>query len=196
MLEACNTSFQIHLQVDPDEFVDLYNLAQLITAPVLAAAVNSPLLFGKRLWAETRLALFQHSVDERSDVEQERYRSPGVTFGDRWIEKSVIEIFRQDISRFRILLTREVEEDPMQERADGRIPVLNALRIHNGTVWRWNRPCYGVLNGHPHIWIENRVLPSGPTIADEVANSAFFFGLMFSLKEEYGRYTGSWNSSR
>ncbi len=186
MLEACNTSFQVHLQVSPEQFVDLYNLAQLVTAPVLAVAVNSPLLFGKRLWAETRLALFQHSVDERSNIDHERHRSPRVMFGDRWVNESLLEIFREDVARFRVLLTRTSEEDPLEELSNGRIPRLGALRTHNGTVWRWNRPCYGILNGVPHIRIENRALPAGPTVLDETANAAFFYGLMASLNEEYG----------
>lgn len=186
MLEACNTSFQLHYQVGPDEFVDLYNLSQAITAPVLAAAVNSPLLFGQRLWAETRLALFQHSVDERSELHKARSRPSRVSFGERWVERSILEIFRQDIARHRVLLTHAVDEDPHDVLARGEVPKLSALRLHNGTVWRWNRPCYGILDGVPHLRVENRVLPSGPSIVDEVANAAFYFGLMAALPEEYG----------
>ncbi|HEY7162076.1 MAG TPA: glutamate-cysteine ligase family protein [Acidobacteriota bacterium] len=187
MAEACNTSFQIHYQVDPNDFADMYNLAQVVTAPILAAAVNSPLLFGKKLWSETRLAVFQHSVDERSQVQQTRSRPTRVTFGEHWVEKSVIEVFREDIARFRVILTHSLaDEDPFQILSRGEIPSLNALKLHNGTVWRWNRPCYGITNGKPHLRIENRALPSGPSIVDEVANMAFFLGLMSSLKEEYG----------
>ena len=186
MLESCNTSFQLHYQVGPEEFVDLYNLSQAVTAPVLAAAVNSPMLFGQRLWAETRLALFQHSVDERSELVKSRARPSRVSFGERWVEKSVLELFRQDIARYRVLLTHALEEDPHTVLARGEIPKLSALRLHNGTVWRWNRPCYGIMNGRPHLRVENRVLPAGPSIVDEVANSAFYFGLMAALPEEYG----------
>ena len=186
MLESCNTSFQLHYQVGPNEFVDLYNLSQAITAPVLAAAVNSPVLFGQRLWAETRLALFQHSVDERSELHKARARPSRVSFGERWVDRSVLELFRQDIARYRVLLTHAVDEDPQIVLARGEVPKLSALRLHNGTVWRWNRPCYGILNGVPHLRVENRVLPAGPSIADEVANSAFYFGLMAALPEEYG----------
>ena len=190
LLESCNTSFQLHMQVAAEEFVDFYNIAQLISAPVLAAAVNSPLLFGKKLWAETRLALFQHSVDERSAVDQMRDRSPRVFFGNGWLEQSIVEIFRQDIARFRVLLIRQVEEDPMRILAQGGIPRLNALSLHNGTIWRWNRACYGILNGQPHLRIESRFLPSGPTLTDEIANAAFFCGLMVGIKNEYGRVSG------
>jgi CBS domain-containing protein/gamma-glutamyl:cysteine ligase YbdK (ATP-grasp superfamily) len=186
MMEACNTSFQLHYQVDPENFADMYNLAQVVTAPVLATAVNSPLLFGKKLWSETRLALFQHSVDERSQVQQNRARPTRVSFGERWVENSVIEIFREDIARFRVILTHAIDEDPFPILERGEIPSLNALKLHNGTVWRWNRPCYGITNGKPHLRIENRALPSGPSVVDEVANMAFFLGLMSSLKEEYG----------
>jgi CBS domain-containing protein/gamma-glutamylcysteine synthetase len=186
MMEACNTSFQVHLQVGPEEFARLYNYAQAITAPVLAAAVNSPLLFGRRLWSETRLALFQHSVDERSAAQQVRQRPTRVGFGDNWVKDSVLEIFREDIARFRVIMTKAADEDPLAVLDRGEIPKLSALRLHNGTIWRWNRPCYGVANGRPHLRIENRALPSGPSILDEVANAAFFVGLMIALPEEYG----------
>lgn len=186
MMEACNTSFQMHLQVDPQEFVAMYNIAQAITGPVLAAAVNSPMLFGKRLWAETRLALFQHSVDERSEVEQARFRPSRVSFGHAWVRDSVLDIFRENVARFRILLTHAIDEEPATVLERGEVPRLSALCVHNGTVWHWNRPCYGILHGRPHLRIENRVLPSGPTIQDEVANAALFYGLMSSLLQEYG----------
>lgn len=186
MLEACNTSFQVHLQVNPRDFVEMYNLAQAITAPMLAASVNSPLLFGRRLWAETRLALFQHSVDERSRAEQARARVPRVMFGQNWINNSVLEMFHQDIVRFRTLLTHAIDEDPAIVLSRGEIPNLSALRVFNGTVWRWNRACYGIIDGKPHLRIENRVLPSGPTVLDEMATAAFFYGLMMSLPKEYG----------
>jgi CBS domain-containing protein len=185
MVEACNTSFQIHYQVAPAEFANTYNIAQAITAPVLAASVNSPLLFGQRLWAETRLALFQHSVDERSDAQHARFRIPRVSFGQGWVKQSILELFRQDVARFRVLLTHQTDEDPVSVMSRGEIPKLTALRLHNGTVWRWNRPCYGIMNGKPHLRIENRVLPAGPTVLDEIANASFFFGLMSFMKGEY-----------
>jgi CBS domain-containing protein len=184
MLEACNTSFQVHFQVSPENFAKNYNIAQTVTAPLLAAAVNSPILLGKRLWHETRIAVFEHSVDTRSKVHQERGLKPRVHFGDRWLENSVTEIFKEDIARFRIVLTTETEEDPMGMIDKGIMPSLNALRLHNGTVYRWNRPCYGVHNNIPHLRIENRVIPAGPTILDEVANAAFFYGMMAGMTEQ------------
>jgi len=186
MLLSSNTSFQVHLQVDPAEFVPLYNLAQAVTAPVLAAAVNSPLWLGHRLWQETRLALFQHSADARSNAQQARQFPTRVGFGTRWLEGSVIELFREDIARFRVIMTTDADEDPLAVLARGETPKLSALRLHNGTVWWWNRPCYGIVDGKAHLRIENRALPSGPTTRDEFANAAFFIGLMLALPDEYG----------
>jgi CBS domain-containing protein/gamma-glutamyl:cysteine ligase YbdK (ATP-grasp superfamily) len=181
MLESCNTSFQIHFQVGVDEFPRLYNLAQAITGPILAAAVNSPLLLERRLWHETRVALFQHSIDDRSRAHQMRGQTPRVSFGDHWT-KDVLDIFRDDIARFRVVIAAEVENS-LELLDRGEIPKLRALCLHNGTVYRWNRPCYGVNDGKAHLRIENRVLPAGPTIADEVANAALYFGLMTAMAD-------------
>lgn len=185
MLEACNTSFQVHFQVSPEDFSRLYNIAQVVTAPLLAAAVNSPILLGKRLWHETRISVFEYSVDARSTTHQARGLKPRVHFGNHWVDKSVTEIFKEDIARFRVLLTTEVEDDPLAMVAQGIAPNLKALCLHNGTVYRWNRACYGVHNGIPHLRIENRVIPSGPTIIDEIANTAFFVGMMAGMSDKY-----------
>lgn len=185
MLESCNTSFQVHFQVSPREFAKFYNLAQAVTGPLLAAAVNSPVLLKHRLWHETRIALFERSVDTRlAGARGERAARPRVHFGDGWIREGVLEIFREDIARFRILIASTFDENPMDVLARGEIPQLSALRLHNGTVYRWNRACYGIHEGMAHLRIENRVLPSGPTVLDEVANAAFFFGVMANLAEE------------
>lgn len=183
MPEACNTSFQVHFQVGAEEFARMYNIAQATTGPVLAAATNSPLLFGKRLWSETRIAVFQQAVDTRSTNHQER--SSRVSFGRRWLRESALELFQEDISRFRVLLGARVDEDPFEALERGGVPKLQALRLHNGTVYRWNRCCYGISEGKPHLRIENRALPSGPTVVDEIANAAFWFGLMAGALEEY-----------
>ncbi len=187
--EFCNTSFQVHLQTSIKNFVRDYNWAQAISAPVLASAVNSPVLLNHKLWHETRVALFQHSVDTRSLVHKERNQPPRVNFGERWVDESIIEVLREDAVRFRILLTQAVEENSVETLAAGGIPKLSAWRLHNGTIWRWNRPCYGVVNGKPGLRIEARFLPAGPTIADEMANAAFFLGLMTELPEEFGDIT-------
>lgn len=189
MLESCNTSFQIHFQVSTDEFARFYNIAQAVLGPVLAAATNSPLLFGKRLWHETRIALFQQSVDTRGAMSYQRELNPRVSFGTSWVRESVLEIFREDIARFRVLMGTELDGDPFDAISQGTPPSLKALRLHNGTIYRWNRPCYGILDGKPHLRIENRVLPAGPTVIDAVANAAFYFGLMSSFLETYGDIT-------
>ena len=186
MMDACNASFQVHLQVNPQEFASAYNLAQVVIAPVLAAAVNSPLLFGRRLWQETRVALFQHSNDARTSTQHARSQPPRVGFGESWLEDSVLELFHHQIARFRIIMATEADEAPMEVLARGGVPNLSALRLHNGTIWPWNRACYGVSDGRAHLRIENRSLPGGPTVLDEMANAAFFVGLMSALRDEYG----------
>jgi CBS domain-containing protein len=190
MMEACCTSFQIHFQTGAEEFANLYNLAQVATAPVLAAAANSPLLFGRRLWRETRIPLFEQSIDTRNASYHLRERSPRVSFGTRWVRQSVTELFEEDIARFRVLLGSCESEDPFEMLSQGRVPNLNALRAYNSTVWRWNRACYGITGGRPHLRIEARALPAGPTISDQVANAAFFFGLMSGLSREYDNVAG------
>jgi CBS domain-containing protein len=186
MLEACNTSCQVHLQVSAEEFACVHNVAQAVMGPVLASAVNSPLLFGRRLWSETRIALFQQSLDTRSPTLGMREMSPRVRFGDSWVNESVLELFHEDLARFRVLLAGEVTEDPMEVLAAGGVPRLQALQLFNGTVYRWNRPCYGISDGKPHLRIECRALPSGPSVIDEVANAAFWLGAVVGAAQEYG----------
>lgn len=185
MVEACNSSFQVHLQVDADDFAHQYNLAQVLAGPLMSLSCNSPVLFGKRLWAETRIALFQQSVDTRSKTLHTRDAPARVTFGSRFVEKSITEIFREDIARFRTLVGTDLDEDPMQVVAEGRAPQLKALRLHNGTIYRWNRACYGIIDGKPHLRIENRIMPAGPSVPDEVANAAFWCGLMVEFSSRY-----------
>jgi CBS domain-containing protein len=184
MVEGCNTSFQTHFQVDPENFAHAYNVAQLVAAPVLAAAANSPTLFGKRLWKETRIALFQQAVDTRSSNLYLREMSPRVHFGTCWVNESVTELYKEDIARFRVIMTSDFD-DPFVALREGKIPKLKALGVHNGTVYRWNRAIYGVSNGKPHIRIENRILPSGPSVVDEMANAALWFGLVLGLTKKY-----------
>ena len=183
MVEACNASFQVHLQLaEPEKFAHHYNLAQLLLAPVLAAGVNSPILFGRRLWSETRIALFEQACDIRTPGLHLRDFIGRVSFGTQWLRGSVVDLYKENVSRFRALVGAEMEEDPFDALREGRAPQLKALRLHNGTIYRWNRPCYGISeNGKPHLRIELRVLPSGPTVADEVANGALWLGLMSEL---------------
>ena len=189
LIEAANTGFQVHLQIKPDEFVDMYNISQAITAPVLASATNSPILFGKRLWKETRIALFSQSVDTRNHKEHAREMSPRVTFGDHWLEKSILEIYKEDIVKYRVLLNTEINENVFEKLETGTAPDLMALKVHNSTVYRWNRACYGISEGKAHLRIENRVLPAGPTVKDEMANAAFWLGLMVGVHDKYGDIT-------
>ena len=185
MAESCCTSFQVHFQVGPEEFAKYYNIAQVLAAPVLAAATNSMLLLGRRLWHETRIALFQQSVDTRSASGSMRETSPRVDFGRQWVKKSVIELFQEAIARYRVLIATDSHEDPVEKVERGAVPDLNALRLHNGTIYRWNRACYGHDGVKPHLRIEMRVLPSGPTPLDEMANAAFWYGLMLGMGRHY-----------
>mgnify|MGYP003700387673 CR=1 FL=1 len=186
MLEALNTSYQLHYQVDPDEFALAFNAAQAVAGPVLAACCNSPVLFGKRLWRETRIAIFQQAVDTRSESSpHERELLARVRFGEKWCKTSVLELFKDDVARFRIMFGAERDERPGDMLDRGEIPKLIALQTHNSTVYRWNRPCYGITDGKPHLRIENRYIPSGPTIADEVANTALWIGLMSAIPRAF-----------
>jgi CBS domain-containing protein/gamma-glutamylcysteine synthetase len=190
MVEACNASFQVHLQVAPADFARLYNLAQVLAGPVMALSCNSPLLFGRRLWAETRIALFRQAVDTRSSMHHPRESEARVNFGTRWVKESIVEIYQEDITRFRTLIGTDLDEDPQAVLDRGGVPELSALRLHNGTIYRWNRPCFGVIDGVPHLRIENRVMPSGPSVIDEVANGAFWFGLMAEMGAREEDVTG------
>lgn len=185
MLEACNTSFQTHLQVNPDNFIDTYNWAQAISGPVLSVCTNSPLLFGKELWAETRIALFNQSVDTRANSFVLNEKQSRVSFGTHWEKGTASSIFKDNISKFRSLLTSEFEDNSVDVLKSGTIPKLKALNLHNGTVYRWNRVCYGVGDGKPHLRIECRYLPSGPTLTDEIANMMFWVGLVVGQSKEY-----------
>jgi CBS domain-containing protein/gamma-glutamylcysteine synthetase len=190
LLEACNTSFQVHLQVTSANFVHMYNIAQALAGPVIAIGANSPLVFGRRLWHESRIALFQQSLDTRTTSDHMRQRSPRVSFGDAWLTGNISNIYKTDISRFRILLAQKPEFDSLAQLRAGVIPKLQSLQIHNSTVYRWNRPCYGISdNGMPHLRIECRVLPSGPTVADEIANAAFWLGCMQGLGDQVSDIT-------
>ena len=185
-VEFCNTSFQVHLQTGPDEFANMYNWSQAVAAPVLASAVNSPLLLNRRLWHETRIALFQHATDTRSPIHQMRRQPPRVDFGNKWMEDSIIGTLRNDAVRYRVLLARSIEHDSCSDLAAGRIPELRAWRLHNGTIWRWNRACYGIKNGKPGLRIETRYLPAGPSVIDQLANAAFLTGLLAAVTEHFG----------
>lgn len=179
------TSFQIHLQSNPDEVVSAYNWAQAISAPILAASVNSPLFLKKRLWQETRIALFQQTTDTRKPYNNQKQENARVFLGNDWVKDSILEVFQEDLSQFKVFVGTEIDEDAMQILEEGGIPKLEALSFYNGTIYRWNRVCYGVTEGKPHLRIENRILPAGPTIEDQIANTAFWTGMMSGMPKKY-----------
>jgi len=185
LFEACNTSFQLHLQIAPQDFISSYNWSQAIAGPLLSVCANSPLLMGRELWAETRIALFQQSIDTRTSSYALKEQLPRVSFGDNWANGSVAEIFKNDIACHRVLLSKEITENALQQLDKGEIPKLQALALHSGTIYHWNRPCYGVGGGKAHLRIENRYIPAGPTVTEEIANFAFWVGLMKCRPAEY-----------
>ncbi|MDQ2737675.1 MAG: glutamate-cysteine ligase family protein [Actinomycetota bacterium] len=181
--ESACTSVQLHLQVSPSDFAATWNAAQTLAGPQLALGANSPFLFGKRLWAETRTELFLQATDTRSPELRNQGVRPPVFFGERWIT-SIFDLFEENVRYFPALLPETTDEDPEAVLAAGSAPRLQELRLHNGTVYRWNRPVYDVVDGVPHLRVENRVLPAGPTVADVLANAAFYYGAVKMLAAE------------
>ena len=149
----------------------------------MALGANSPFLFGKRLWAETRTELFLQATDTRSPELRNQGVRPPVFFGERWIT-SIFDLFEENVRYFPALLPETTDEDPEAVLASGQAPRLQELRLHNGTVYRWNRPVYDVVDGRPHLRVENRVLPAGPTVVDVLANAAFYYGALTVLASE------------
>ena len=181
--EAACTSVQLHLQVRPRLFSAYWNSAQMLAGPQLAVGANSPYLFGKHLQAETRIELFKQSTDTRPPEIASQGVRPLVTFGDRWVT-SIFDLFEDNVTHYPALLPETGTEDPLKVLDEGGTPSLDELRLHNGTVYRWNRPVYDVVDGRPHLRVENRVLPSGPTVVDVIANAAFFYGAIVELVDE------------
>jgi hypothetical protein len=180
--EAACTSAQFHLQVSPDTFASYWNAAQAIAGAQVAVGANSPFLFGRELWRETRLTLFEQATDTRSDELKVQGVRPRVWFGERWIT-SVFDLFEENLRYFPALLPLCEDEDPVAMLDRGHAPQLAELTLHNGTIYRWNRPVYAVTGGLPHLRVENRVLPAGPTVADIMANAAFYYGVVRALAE-------------
>src|SRR5215211_6678309 len=181
--EAACTSVQLHQQVDPDAFARHWNAAQAIAGVQLALAANSPFFFGRELWRETRIALFEQATDTRPEELKAQGVRPRVWFGERWIT-SIFDLFEENVTYFPALLPVCEPEDPVEALERGDVPQLAELRLHNGTVYRWNRPVYDVVRGKPHLRVENRVLPAGPSVVDTLANAAFYYGLVRMLLEE------------
>jgi hypothetical protein len=181
--EAACTSVQLHQQVAPEAFAAHWNAAQAIAGVQAAVGANSPFFFGRELWRETRIALFEQATDTRPEELKAQGVRPRVWFGERWIT-SIFDLFEENVRYFPALLPVSEDEDPGEALAAGDVPQLGELRLHNGTVYRWNRPIYDVVRGQPHLRIENRLLPAGPTVVDTLANAAFYYGLVRVLAEE------------
>ncbi len=181
--EAACTSVQLHLQVEPEAFAAHWNAAQAIAGVQVAVGANAPFFFGKELWRETRIALFEQATDTRPDELKAQGVRPRVWFGERWIT-SIFDLFEENVRYFPALLPVSDEEDPVETLARGDVPQLAELRLHNGTIYRWNRPIYDVVRDRPHLRVENRILPAGPTVVDILANAAFYYGLTRVMSEE------------
>ncbi|MFZ1411642.1 MAG: glutamate--cysteine ligase [Micropruina sp.] len=181
--ESACTSMQLHLQVKPNEFAAHWNAAQVLAGPQLALGANSPYFMGLQLWAETRIELFTQAADTRPIELKNQGVRPRVFFGERWIT-SVFDLFEENARYFPAMLPEIDEEDPQAAFDAGRTPRLAEMRLHNGTVYRWNRPIYDIVDDRPHLRVENRVLPAGPTIIDTLANAAFYYGALRVLAGE------------
>jgi gamma-glutamyl:cysteine ligase YbdK (ATP-grasp superfamily) len=180
--EAACTSMQLHVQTSPDMFAPYWNASQAIAGVQVALAANSPYLLGRELWRETRIPLFEQATDTRSEELKSQGVRPRVWFGERWIT-SVFDLFEENVRYFPALLPIVHDDDPMRVLEEGGVPALSELRLHNGTIYRWNRPIYDVAAGTPHLRVENRLLPAGPTVVDMIANAAFYFGLVRAIAE-------------
>lgn len=163
MAESAATSYQLHLRLPPARAARWYNAAMIASGPVLAVAANSPYLFGHDLWAETRVPVFAQAVD----TGDRHY----VTFGSRYLEGSLFELFAENLAHYPPLLASACTPGG-----------IDHLLLHNGSIWRWNRPVIG-LGEPPHLRLEHRALPSGPSVIDMLANCALFFGLVQALGE-------------
>ena len=181
--EAACTSVQLHQLVDPGKFANHWNAAQCIAGIQLAVGANSPFFFGRELWRETRIALFEQATDTRSEELKAQGVRPRGWFGERWIT-SIFDLFEENVRYFPSLLPVVEDEDPVEVIDRGDTPRLQELRLHNGTIYRWNRPIYDVVRGRPHLRVENRVLPAGPTVVDTLANAALYYGLVRELADD------------
>ena len=179
-LEGANTSFQVHLRVPPRKFAGYYNAAQLVTPIAVALGANSPTFLAHRLWDETRVALFKQAIDSRPLMEGDWAPPARVSFGHGWVRDGAYELFAEAVGLFPPLLPIVGEQLPLECFQRGKLPRLDELRLHQGTVWRWNRAIYDPGMGG-HLRIELRALPSGPTPIDMVANAAFLVGMVLGL---------------
>ncbi len=187
VFEAACTSMQLHLQVDPDDFAMYWNAAQVLSAPLVAVGANSPFFLGKQLHHETRIALFEQATDTRTEELASQGVRPRVWFGEKWLTEGIFELFDENVRYYPAVLPICEGEDPQQVLRAGDVPRLPELTLHNGTIYRWNRPVYEVARGRPHLRVENRVLPAGPTVPDSVANAALYYGMLNGLVSQSER---------
>jgi gamma-glutamyl:cysteine ligase YbdK (ATP-grasp superfamily) len=190
-LEGAATAFHLHLRVPPERFADTFNAAQAAAAVALALAGNSPLLLGHLLWEETRVPLFHQAVDDRAEATA-AWRPSRASFGHGWVQSGAAELFAQSAVLHAPILpiVKDGQDDPSAAVRRGEVPALDAMRLHGGTVWSWNRPVFDP-GPDPHLRIELRSLPSGPTVADMAATSAFVVGLTLALAEDPGHLTAA-----
>ena len=181
--ESACTSMQLHLQVDPSNFANYWNAAQVLAGPQLGVGANSPYFFGQQLWHETRIELFSQAADTRAVELKNQGVRPRVFFGERWVT-SIFDLFEENVRYFPALLPELSDEDPQAVLEAGGVPALAELKLHNGTVYRWNRPIYDTHGDRPHLRVENRVLPAGPSIIDVMANAVFYYGALRMLTQE------------
>ncbi|MBK7723194.1 MAG: glutamate--cysteine ligase [Austwickia sp.] len=181
--ESACTSVQLHLQVPPQRFAAYWNAAQVFAGPQVAVAANSPFLCGHALWHETRIPLFEQATDTRAEELTAQGVRARVPFGERWIT-SIFDLFEENVRYYPALLPELSDEDPVAVFEAGRAPALHELRLHNGTVWRWNRPIYDTIGDRPHLRVENRILPAGPTVIDVLANAALYYGVVAALADD------------
>lgn len=178
-MEAANTAFQVHLRCSAEEFSRLFNVALMLTGPVLAASGNSPTFLGHRLWQETRVALFAQAGEDRPPAADWSLPSR-INFGTGWVREGAAELFRESVALYQPILPICADEDALAVATSGSVPRLDELRLHHGTVWSWNRPVYDP-TGDGHLRIELRALPAGPSVEDMLANAAFFVGGILAL---------------
>lgn len=173
MLEAATTSFQIHIQAPQSNATRYYNASIIASAPMVALTANSPFLFGRDLWDETRIPLFEQAVSITPNPRSNLNRA---TFGGSFVEGSLHDVFRENARQYTALLPALMDGNPEE---------LRHLRLQNGTLWRWNRPLIGFDDdGAPHLRIEHRAPPAGPSVADSIANAAFYFGLTHAMASD------------
>lgn len=176
MLESATTSFQIHIQVPLALAHHFYNASIIASAAMVASCANAPYLFGKELWNESRIPLFEQAIETGGYAGASQGPVRRVSFGSDYARKSIFECFDENLQHFPVLLPERLDSDPA---------AFAHLKLHNGTIWRWNRPLIGFdSDGTPHVRIEHRSPAAGPSVIDSIANAAFYYGLAKNLCDD------------